>query len=137
MTSANTDYGVTLGKQDSTGYASIGEIISIDPPEYMNAAVEATNHGSGGVREFVASGLREMGEFKATLAYVPADIADLVTDLAAGTKSAYQIGYPGGGKQTFSALVTGIKPLPADAKNPDVLRAEITFRPSDSLGLSS
>lgn len=137
MTSATTNYGTTLGKQDSTGYVSIGEIVSIDPPEYMNSEVEATNHASGGVREFISGALKEMGSFKATVNMVSADIATLVTDLQAGTKGAYQVGFPNGDKQKFSALVTSIKPLGADAQKPDVLKAEITFRPSDSLSLSS
>lgn len=137
MTSAITNYGVTFGLQDSTGYSDIGEIVNVDPPEYMNAEVEATNHGSGGVKEFIAGGLREMTPTKVTINYVNNDIAALVTLLEAGTKSNYQIGYPGGHKQSFSALVTSIKPQPADATKPDVLKAEITFRPTDSLDLSS
>lgn len=138
MTSAKTNYGVILGKQDSTNaYPALGEITSVDPPEFLNAAVEATNHGSGGHREFVSSGLQEFSEFKATLNYVKANIATLATDLKAGTKSRYQIAFDSLNAWQFGALVTGIKPLPADAKNPDVLTAEITFRPSDSIDLSS
>jgi hypothetical protein len=138
MTSAKTNYGVILGKQDSTNaYPTIGEVVSIDPPEMLNPAVEATNHGSGGVREFVTSGLAEVAEFKATLNYVKADIAVLYADLRAGTKSRYQIAFDSLNAVQFGAIVTGIKPLPADAKNPDVLQAEATFRPSDSFSISS
>lgn len=138
MTSAKTDYGVILGKQDTTlAYATIGELVSIDPPEIIQAAVEATNHGSGGIREFVTSGLREVAEFKATLNYVKANIATLYTDLAAGTKSRYQVAFDSLNAIQFGALVTSIKPMTADAKSPDVLRAEITFRPSDSTSISS
>jgi hypothetical protein len=138
MTSSNTDYGTILGKLDSaSAYPALGEVVSIDPPEFMNSAVEATNHSSGGFREFISGGLKEMGEFKATLNAVPANVATLVTDLAAGTKSRYQIAYPNGHKQTFGALVTAIKPLTADAQSPDVQKIEVTFRPSDSVGLSS
>ena len=129
-----TNYGTTLS--DSGG--TIGEIVSIDPPEYMNPAIESTNHSSGGVRVFVSGGLREMAEFKATINYVIANIATLVTKLNAGTKSTYTITFPGGnGTQRFSAIPTSIKPQPADATKPEVLKAEITFRPSDSLDLSS
>lgn len=137
MTSANTDYGVVFGKSDSTGYSSIGEVVSVDPPEYMNSEVEATNHGSGGRKEFISGGLREMTPTKVTLNYVSANIAALVTDLEGGTKSAYQILYPNGVKQRFSAIITSIKPLGADAQKPDVQKAEVTFRPTDSLALSS
>ncbi len=132
--SASTNYGVTLGRGDSSGgYTSIGEVVSIDPPEYMNTEVEATNHASGGVRQFISGGLKEMGAFKATVNVLPADLTTLVSDLEGGTLKTYQVGYPDGGKQSFSAIVTSIKPLAADAQKPDVLKAEVTFRPSDSL----
>lgn len=128
-----TNYGTILS--DSGG--AIGEVVSIDPPEFMNPAIESTNHSSGGKRKFDSSGLQEMAEFKATVNYVNADIADMVTNLQAGTKAAYVITFPTGHRQRFSALVTAIKPQPADAMKPETLRAEITFRPSDSLDLSS
>ena len=128
-----TNYGTLLKK----GSSSIGELTTIDPPEYSNPAVESTNHSSGGVRQFVSGKLREMSEFKATINYVIADIATLVTDLVAGTKASYTILYPDNSSQRFSAIPTAIKPLTADAMKPDTLKAEITFRPSDSLDLSS
>jgi hypothetical protein len=128
-----TNYGTLLKKATT----SIGELVSIDPPEYSNPAVESTNHGSAGVRQFISGKLREMGEFKATINYDMANIATLVTDLVAGTKAAYTILYPDNSSQRFQAIPTSIKPLPADAQKPDVLKAEITFRPTDSLDLSS
>lgn len=128
-----TNYGTLLKKATT----SIGELVSIDPPEYSNPAVESTNHSSGGVRQFISGKLREMSEFKATINYDIANIALLVTDLVAGTKAAYTILYPDNSSQRFQAIPTAIKPLPADATKPEVLKAEITFRPSDSLDLSS
>lgn len=128
-----TNYG-TLLKKAST---SIGELVSIDPPEYSNPAVESTNHSSGGVRQFISGKLREMGEFKTTINYDIANIAPIVTDLVAGTKAAYTILYPDNSSQRFQAIPIAIKPLTADASKPEVLKAEITFRPSDSLDLSS
>ena len=62
---SQTNYG-TLLKKAST---SIGSLVSIDPPEYSNPAVESTNHSSAGVRTFVSGGLREMAEFKCTINY--------------------------------------------------------------------
>jgi hypothetical protein len=130
---ATTNYGTLLKKAT----VSIGEVVSIDPPEYMNPAIESTNHSSAGVRTYVSGGLREMAEFKVTINYVIANIATLVTDLVAGTKAAYTITYPDASTQRFQAIPTSIKPQPADATKPETLKAEITFRPSDSLDLSS
>jgi len=128
-----TNYGTLLKKATT----SIGSVVSIDPPEYMNPAVESTNHSSGGVRKFVSGGLRQMAEFKVTINYEIADIATLTTDLVAGTKAAYTILYPDNSSQRFQAIPTSIKPQPADATKPEVHKAEITFQPSDSLDLSS
>lgn len=128
-----TNYGTLLKK----GSTSIGELVTIDPPEYSNPPVESTNHSSGGVRQFISGKLREMGEFKATINYDMANIATIVTDLVAGTKSAYTILYPDNSSQRFQAIPVAIKPLTADATKPEVHKAEITFRPSDSLDLSS
>lgn len=128
-----TNYGTLLKK----GSTSIGELVTIDPPEYSNPPVESTNHSSGGVRQFVSGKLREMGEFKATINYDMANIATIVTDLVAGTKAAYTILFPDNSSMRFQAIPTAIKPLTADATKPDVHKAEITFRPSDSLDLSS
>jgi hypothetical protein len=128
-----TNYGTLLKKATT----SIGQLVSIDPPEYSNPAVESTNHSSGGVRQFISGKLREMSEFKATINYDMANIATLVTDLVAGTAAAYSIVYPDNSSQRFSAFPTAIKPLTADAQKPDVHKAEITFRPTDSLDLSS
>lgn len=138
MTSAaKSNYGITLKKDDSTTGTLIGEVVNIDPPEYMQAAVESTNHSSGGYRQFVSSMLSEMGEFKATINYLDSDIDKLVADLKAGTVAAYTITFPTGHKEKFSSLVTNMKPLAADATNPATLQAEITFRPTDNTSLSS
>lgn len=130
---AITNYGTILSDSDG----KIGDVVSIDPPEFMNPAIESTNHSSGGKRQYVTSGLQEMAEFKATINYEIADIAQVVTDLKAGTKKAYTITYPNAHKQTFLAIATGIKPQPADATKPETLKAEITFQPTDSFDLSS
>jgi hypothetical protein len=134
MTDAISNYGVILGKEDSSGgtYTAIGEVVNVDPPEAQNPPVEATNHSSGGVREYIASMLMELTPFKAVVNYVSADIAPLTVDMVAGTKSGYQVLFPNTQFINFSSLITGIKPLPADAQNPVVLKAEISFRPSDT-----
>lgn len=128
-----TNYGTILSDSDG----AIGEVVSIDPPEFMNPAIERTNHSSAGKRQYESSGLQEMAEFKCVINYVVADIATIVTDLKAGTKKAYTITYPNAHRQLFSAIATAIKPQPADATKPETLKAEITFQPTDSFDISS
>lgn len=128
-----TNYGTILSDSDG----AIGEVVSIDPPDFAVPAIERTNHSSAGKRQWESSGLQEMAEFKATVNFVPADITTLKGDMVAGTKKAYTITFPNTFRQIFSALVTHVKPLPADATKPETLKAEITFQPTDSFDLSS
>jgi hypothetical protein len=132
MTSSVTNYGTLLKK----GAATLAEVVSIDAPEYTQPEVEATNHSSAGVREFVSSMLREMTPFKATMNQLDGGLATLIADMVAGTVAAYSITFPNTDIQGFNALVTSVKPLGADAQKPDVLKAEVTFRPTGALSLS-
>jgi hypothetical protein len=132
MTSAVTNYGTLLKRSGST----LAEVVSIDAPDYQVPAVQATNHSSGGVREFVSSLLAEMVPFKAVLNVPDGGLATLISDMVAGTVVAYTITFPNTDVQSFSTLVTGIKPLPADAQNPGVHKSEVSFRPTGTLGLA-
>lgn len=134
MTSGITNYATLLQKETSTPgtYATIGEIVSVDPPELMNPEVEATNHSSGGVREYISGGLQELSAFKAVMNYVSSDADTLIVRLAAGTKANYQVLFPNTQFIRFASLITGFKPLTADAQSPDVLKAEVSFRPTDT-----
>lgn len=131
MTLAKTNYGTRL--KVGAGYTTdVGEVVSIDPPEVTHESVEATHHGSGGWRDHVAGGLKELTEFTATINFTDTYIAAIYADLAAGTEKSYQIQFPDDGatKWTFSAVVTKLKPLAADAGSPEALQAEVTFQPT-------
>ncbi len=130
---SQTDYGVVLS--DSAG--TIGEVVSVDPPEMSVPAVESTHHGTGGHRTFISSKLAEIHEFKVTVNYVKANIATLYSTMRAGTVGRYTLAFDSLNADLFGALVTNIKPMTADAEKPKTLRAEITFRGTDSFSLSS
>lgn len=132
MTSATTNYGTLLKRSGST----IAEVVSIDAPEYANPEIEATNHSSSGVREFISGMLKEMTPFKAVVNELDGGLATVVGDLAAGTIVTWTITFPNTDVQTFDALVVGVKPLTADAQSPDVLKAELSFRPTGTLSLA-
>ena len=131
MTNAVTNFPALLKRAGS----AIGEVVSLDSPELINAEVEKTNFEGGGYREYSSSGLVETSEFKCVINYYANSLATLQGDLLAGTLSAYTITYNNTDIFAFSALVTKIKPLSADAQNPEILKAEITFKPSGSSSL--
>lgn len=125
----STNYGITLMK----GAASIGSIVSLDPPELINEAVESTNHGSGGYKTFLSSELIELSEFSATILMDNVDSALLITDLEAGTAATYTMTFPSGESFGFDALVTKFKPESADATKPEAAKATVTFRPTGTI----
>ena len=134
-TLAESNYGTLLKIGDGgtpETFAVIGEVVTLDPPELVNEAVEASNHSSGGWREFISSGLKELTEFTATINFVDADMSALYNLAVAGTVKNYRIEFPDDGSTTwtFAALVTNVKPLAADAGSPEALQAEIKFRPT-------
>lgn len=138
MTSARTNYATTLKWNSSGSYAAIGEVVSLDSPEILNEAVEATNHSSGGWREFVAGGLKEVSEFSATVNFVDSYMTTIYNYMTSGCTVSYQILFPDDGATTwtFSALITSVKPVASDAQSPEALQAEVKFQPSGSCVLA-
>lgn len=138
MTSGTSNYGAQLGyAATSTGsWVGVGELVNLDPPELLAPWVAATNHGSNNRKEFVPSNLIEITEFKAVIAYIASDVTQMVTDAKAGTKRWYRVLFPNNASWVFQAGCSGVKPLPADAENPEELRAELTFRPTGDATIS-
>jgi hypothetical protein len=107
-------------------------VVSIDPPELTNASVEATNHASGGWREFISGGLKELSEFSILVNMASGTSSSMQGALTTGSSASYAIEFTDEELSiwTFNALVTGYKPEPADATAPEALQATITFRPT-------
>lgn len=137
MTSGRSNYGTRL--KTGAGFTTdIGEVTNIDFPELRKEAVEATNFGSGGWREFVSSGLAEVSEFTATINFTGASGSTLTGNLINSASALYQVQFPNdlSTKWTFIAWVTGFKPVSADAMSPESLTAEVKFQPSGSCVIS-
>jgi hypothetical protein len=130
---AITNYGVTLKRAS----VLIGDIVIVDPPELSNPTVESTNHASGGWREFVAGGLKEVGEFGITVNDTTAVlVSGMVNDLNNGTSASYLMGFPDSTSWQFAAFVTSFKTKSADASKPEALQAEVKFRPTGVMVIS-
>ncbi len=128
----NTNFGALLKK----GATTIAQVVNIDFPGVVNAAVEATSH-SDTYRGFVAGKLKEVESFDVEIAYDPVGVthngtAGLLADVKAGTAATYSIVFPdtAGTTWSFSAIPTKFKAQAADAKSPDALRATVSFRPT-------
>lgn len=128
---ASTNYGVVLKASGSP----IAEVTKLDFPELKNPAVDVTNHGSGGYKNFISSGLKELPPFKATISGSASGLNVFKTNWSNGTAANYEINFPtssGIGAWTFPALVTSIKFGESDAKSPDQLVMEVEFTVSGS-----
>lgn len=133
MTDSN--YGILLKKAT----VLVGEITNLGFPELITEAVEKTNHSSGGNREFISSKLSETGEFTFTMNVVQANLDIVDADRQAGTVANYQIEYPAAlalDAWVFDAFPTNIAMQDSDAQSPDVLTADITFRPTGGITFS-
>ena len=141
MTSlGKTNWGTTLALGDGGTpeiFTTIGEIVSLDPPELTNDSIEATNHSSNHNREFIASMLIDLSEFKLTVNYVSADLAVQILAVQVGSESNYRIRFANADVWEFAAIIKAVKPLPADAQSPEVLRAEITVRPTGASNINA
>jgi hypothetical protein len=126
---AVSNYGTLLKKATVT----IGEITVLDPPELSNAAVEVTNHSSGGWREFIPGGLKALSPFTAEVNFTNAvTVSGMMSDTVAGTVAAYSIVFPESTTWAFNAFPTSFKPGSADAQSPDALSATVTFQPTST-----
>jgi hypothetical protein len=133
---AKSNYGVLLKKGDGAtpteAFTAIGQVVSIDPPEFIAEVVESTNHNSGGYKEFVSSGLKELTEFSAIINFISADVTVFTGLITSGVATNFQLTFPTATPTVwnFSAIVKKVKPMTADAQSPEAMQAEITFQPS-------
>jgi hypothetical protein len=136
-TLAVTNYGVQLKRSNMAAtpvFAAIAEVVNIDPPGLENVVAEATPHvAGGGYREFIATGLKDLGEFTIDINYVPTDgdhdvATGLLGDVISGETLNWQLLFPDTTVWAFAAIVKMFKPEGAEAKSPDTLKAKVTFR---------
>jgi len=131
-TLAESNYGVVLQRVATP----IAEVISIGMPELKQDAVEVTNHDSD-YREYISGGLFEAGEFNVGINYNVA-CSGVFNDLISGSPVAYKIVFANAAASelAFTAIVTGVKFVEADAKSPDALALDVTFRPTGSFSFT-
>lgn len=136
-TTAKIGYGCVLQRSDGGSpeqFVDLGELI--DPGQHTKTrdAVEATHTASpGAYREFIG-GLRDGGEFTATIALVPASTAfvALNTDFDSDTAQQYRFKFNDSAvtKWTFHAFITNIQDAtPIDDRMTQAVTFKVTGRP--------
>lgn len=117
-----SNYGSTFTK----GGSSIGPCIVVDFPEISTEKKEMTNHASGGVREYIPSGLVGVGDITLSVLAQGNNIASMYSEMAAETVSECIVANPSD-TMTFQGFYTSIKEEAADAQNPDLVKLTVVI----------
>ena len=133
-----SDYGAILasGSVAAGTYVNVAGVIKIAPPAIKNEKVESTNHSSGGKKQFISSGLTEIADFKVNLSADKTILGNFATNVQSGSAYFYRITFPNSASWVFPSLLTALEQGEADAQNPKLMTADVTFSPSGSLVIS-
>lgn len=135
MVDAAIGYGAKFHRSaDGTSggaFSTIGEVVSISPPELTREAVETTHlESTNRIREFVA-GMRDLGEVSVTLNLDAGDatVSSLLADYADDDPGYYKIIFPDTTEWGFAALLTSFAPGDVSEGKMEVV---VTFKPTGS-----
>lgn len=132
MTSGFSAFGTKL-KRGGTAGTAIAEVTELSGPTLAADTIEMTSHDStSGYREFIG-GLKDPGEVKLSINYLPAGATHkntaggLLYDYEAGTATAYALVFPDAATTvwTFNGIVTGFE---TGAPIDDKLSADVTIK---------
>jgi len=137
MMTGTSDYGVLFQRSASISgtYADFGRYVDVGFPELSMDEVDGTNHGSGGVQQFLMSRLLKMSDFDVVFIMDSSMLTTAYNDLSAGSSAWYRVTYPGTTSSKapwqFESFVKAVKAdKSADATKPEMLKASVTFRPT-------
>lgn len=115
------------------GGLAIAEVVYIQPPKKIGAALDATSHTSGGLREMVSSELHGYSDLTIGVNFISDGTQDLLNaDIDAGLPQTYSVVFPFGLGLLWSgpAYVTEFAPQSAVASGPKAFAAAYTLRPA-------
>ena len=127
-----TNYGSTI----TFAGVTIGKGQVHDYPEVLTAKVDVTNHGSGGVAEFIPSGLVTLGEITLSILLESGIFSAIKTYITNKTTGTVVISGGGVDTMTFTGFFLSIKRETADATSPDADKATVVIAATGGLTLS-
>ncbi len=129
----------TFGVKMKLDGATVVSVLEASFPEQLKELAEMTPHpiaGATGYKQFVDTGVRELGEFTVTLAWddTEATHAAVLTAFSSTTASALSVEDPAGQEViAFSAFIRSIGRL---TPTPDGYKARVTIRPTGAPTIS-
>jgi len=111
MSNAGLGYNSTFGIEGSTPgtYVALAEVTAITPPGMTRDAVEVTHMTSPNEWKQFIAGLKDAGEARLTLNFVPSSTDALLTAFNAKAGK-YQITFPNGVMLRFDGFFTAYTP---------------------------
>lgn len=119
---ADTNYGSTLTK----GGVTVGKCMVQDFPEISTGKAVTTNHASGGVAESIPNGLITLGDITISLICEEGTLAGIHADIEAKSVEPIVI-TDEVDDMTFDGYYLSAKKEPADANNPDTIKATVVI----------
>jgi hypothetical protein len=130
-TGTYTNYGGTFGFPSGTNYPAQ----VLDYPELTEAALDITNHASGGVDEAIPSGLVSSGEFTIAILAQHGTYATLKTAMTNKTVNTCHLSNPID-SYVFQGFITSLKEEQADATNPDAVKITLNVKPTGGITIA-
>jgi predicted secreted protein len=125
-------YGVVLKIRTAPStLTTVAKVLDVDIPPQILELADVTNHAStGGYREFLSTGVRELGEFPATLLWDDTDTshAKILSVFAANAAVDLTVQDPAG--QEIIAFAAFVRQISRMAKIGEAYKCQVTLRPT-------
>ena len=125
-----SNFGTLLKIKINTAYTAVKGVFLVPPIESEQEKIEVTHHDqTSNFRQYIPSGLIDPGDYAFQMRSLRSDSTQqaLYTMYKSGTAGDFQIVYPDGLVQSFSAYVTGMTYNEADATSPEPVQITVTL----------
>lgn len=110
---------------------AVAKVLDVDFPAQTLELADITNHAStDGYREFIATGVRELGEFQATLLWDDSQATHAKMLTVLGTTSSVLMSIQDPADQEIIKFQAFIRQISRVAKLNDAYKAQVTIRPT-------
>lgn len=125
ITGSYSNYGSVFQYPSGTAYAAL----VVDYPEYTDTLAEITNNQSGGLQQFIYTGLQKASPFTISLLGQPGIYETFKGYQTSKSKNCAVLS-DSVEIETFNGLISNVKKEPSDQQNPDAVKITVTVQKS-------
>ena len=125
-----SNFGTVLKVKVSSTYTAIKGVFLVPPIENTQEKIEVTHHDQNSAyRKYIPSGLIDLGDYEFQMRSLRSDTTQqtLYTAYTTGGLLDFEIDYPDGLVQKFSAYVLGMTYNEADATSPEPVNVTVSL----------